>query len=209
MSAPAPNTPVHAAGPARGEPTAPARLDPALVRRGLVGLVVLLGVAGMTGWLLRDPVVEAGRWFVDALGPAGLFTAVTLVDASPVPMTNEPLVLLALGGGLGPWTIFAIVSGASVLAGFVGHVSGALVDRRLPIGDYVERKQPEAARWIRTRGAWGVAVAAVLPMPYALATWTAGAMGVPLRHVMLASLLRVPKTAFYVWLLTTGWRLGG
>ena len=78
----------------------------------------------------------------------------------------------------------------------------------LPIRQMAHRFNPEAAAWIEARGAWGVAVAALLPIPYALATWTAGAMKVSLRDVMLASLLRVPKTAFYVALLAAGWGAG-
>jgi len=199
-------------------PTTGAHLDAApvaaptvsrdLIRRAVVGIVVFLAIAGVLGWLLRAPMTEAGTWFVDAFGLAGLFAAVTLVDASPVPMTNEPLVVLALGGGMDVWGIFAIVSAASVFAGLVGHTSGRILCRVLPIRDMVHRFSPEAAAWIETRGAWGVAVAALLPIPYALATWTAGAMNVPLRDTMLASLLRVPKTAFYVALLAAGWAAG-
>ena len=60
-------------------------------------------------------------------------------------------------------------------------------------------------RW----GATGVAVAAVLPIPFSAATWTAGLTGVPFPKLVLASLFRVPKTWFYLWLLTAGWSVGG
>ena len=38
---------------------------------------------------------------------------------------------------------------------------------------------------------WAVAVAALLPFPFAVATWTAGAIGMPWRDLFLGSLVRI------------------
>ena len=55
----------------------------------------------------------------------------------------------------------------------------------------------------------GVAIAALLPIPFALATWTAGLTGVAFPKLLAASLLRIPKTWFYLWLILQGWAMGG
>ena len=47
-----------------------------------------------------------------------------------------------------------------------------------------------------------------LPLPFALGTWSAGAMGVRARHAMLASLVRIPKTALYVLFILLGVQVG-
>ena len=59
-----------------------------------------------------------------------------------------------------------------------------------------------------TRSAWAVGVAAFLPLPYSVSTWTAGALGVRYHWVAAASLLRYPKTALYLWLIASGWSIG-
>ena len=53
-------------------------------------------------------------------------------------------------------------------------------------------------------GGWGVAAIAVLPLPLAVGTWSAGSLKVSARQVSVALLLRVPKTVVYVLMLERG-----
>jgi len=184
-------------------------VDRRTLRRLLIGAALALALGAVCGVLLREPLVEWGGGFIDRFGLAGLFLGTLITDSSLLPLTNEPLVLLAISGGTSPWTAFAVTSTASVLAGPLGWALGRLVARRTPLGLWLHRRYPDVAALLARRGARFVAVAALLPFPFAVSTWLAGATDVPLAPLLLASLLRVPKTAFYVALLTGGWALGG
>lgn len=179
-----------------------------LVRKMAIGLLAMFVVAGLSGLLLREPLVQIGGWCVTRFGIAGLFVATWVTDTSPLPLTNEPLMFLALGGGMGRWTIFAVVSAASVLGGASGYFFGRTLHRFTRVHERMTRWSPDVVSWLEKNGAWGVAVAALTPIPYSLSTWTAGIIGTRFSLVMLAALLRIPKTAFYLLLLIAGWELG-
>jgi len=184
-------------------------VDRMLIRKGILGLIGILGVAGLTGALFKEPLQAVGAAFIGHFGLAGLFAGVILTDASPLPLTNEPLVFLARGAGVGVWTIFFVVSAASVTAGAAGYLSGRFFGGLFGLEAALDRRQPALAHFMRQYGAEGVAIAALLPIPFALSTWSAGILRVPLHKVMLAALVRVPKTGFYVLLIAGGLSLGG
>ena len=190
---------------ARVDKTGDARV---LMRQMAIGLLVMFVVAGLSGLLLREPLVQIGGWCVTRFGIIGLFVATWVTDTSPLPLTNEPLMFLALGGGMGRWTIFAVVSAASVTGGASGYFFGRTLHRFTRVHERMMRWSPDVVAWLEKNGAWGVAVAALTPIPYSLSTWTAGVIGTRFSLVMLAALLRIPKTAFYLLLLIAGWELG-
>lgn len=190
------------------EPT-PLEPDRALLGRAVVGAALILGAAGLAGWLLRAPIHAAGGWFVQELGLTGLALAVIVMDSCLLPLANEPLLLLAVAGGVSPWTTFGVAASASTFAGLVGYSFGAALRRGTRLAGRFQGRFPGAARFLTRYGAWGVALAAVTPLPFSVSTWSAGMMGVPVWKVAAASTLRVPKTGFYLWLMLQGWALGG
>ena len=188
--------------------TPPITVDRKLVFKALFGLAVLLGVAYLCGALFRDPIIAAGSAAMESFGLIGLFLGVIVTDASPLPLTNEPLVILAVSGGVSTWTVFFVVSAASVTAGIVGYTGGLLVGSGTPLGAWMKRRYPGFDAFMKRYGAIGVAICAFLPIPFALSTWSAGMTRIGLHKVALASFVRIPKTAFYVWLIVMGWAIG-
>ncbi len=179
-----------------------------LVKLALGALLVLLA-AGLSGVLLREPLIRWGEAFIGRFGLVGLFFGVIFADSSIVPLSNEPLVLLALSAGVSPWTAFAVTAAGSVASGPVGWCCGRLLGAHTSIVLRLARRYPQVAAMLTLYGSRFVAAAALLPFPFAVATWLSGASGVRFSHLLLASLLRIPKTAFYVGLLAGGWALGG
>lgn len=180
----------------------------ALLVKMVTGIVLLLAIAAALGFLLEEPITIAASAFVDRFGLWGIAGAVVVTDASPVPMTHEPVLLIGVSADIPPLTLWAVASSASVFAGLVGYCCGALLVSRSRLRAWLLEKHPGFERFMERHGVRGVAVAALLPIPFALATWSAGMTRVGLPGVMLASLLRVPKTGFYMWLIVAGWSLG-
>ena len=106
-------------------------------------------------------------------------------------------------------TLWAVAASASVLSGIVGYGLGFALVSRSRLRGWVDRKHPGFIRFMERHGHKGVAVAALLPIPFAVATWSAGMTRIGLGGVALASLLRIPKAGFYLWLIVTGWGFGG
>jgi membrane protein YqaA with SNARE-associated domain len=180
-------------------------IDALLIQKAALGLVAILALAGLCGFLLQGPIEAGAGWFVDRFGLPGIFLGVLFTDSSIIPMTHEPVLLLGISGKLPTWPLLATASSASVIAGFLGYSLGFFLVGRTRLRPFVERKWPQFAGFVKRYGAKGVAVAALLPIPFAVATWSAGMMGVPFGQVAAASLLRIPKTAFYFFLLLGTW----
>ena len=180
-----------------------------LVIRLVMGFVVLFALAALCGLFLMEPIERLGTAVVTQLGLTGLFVAVLLIDSFPTPMSYAPLMLLAIQGGLPVWVVFIASSVASMSGGLIGYSIGRLVGLPARLSGWLEAQHPEQFTLLKRHGAWGVAAVAALPLPFALGTWTAGAMRVPLSGVLLACLVRVPKTLFYIALILSGLTLGG
>ena len=96
----------------------------------------------------------------------------------------------------------------SHLCGPLGYFCGHLLGKVPNFKTKLQNRIPMAYNWIEKHGVKGVALAAILPIPYALSTWTAGLIGISFWGVLLASTLRWVKTALYVGLLASGWFIG-
>lgn len=175
--------------------------------RVLGGLALLIAVGAALGFVLRGPITWAGTGFMKVFGLWGLGGLTLAVDASPVPLTNEPLMVLALGAGVDNWAIFGVMSGGSALAGLLGWAGGRLIGQHTALGRWIIRRNPRIQLFMRHWGALGVFIAALTPLPFGLTAWTAGMTRVAWWKVALASLARVPKTGFYLWLIAQGWAL--
>lgn len=174
----------------------------------MIGLVVLFLVAGTLTYVFGDELRQLGGWATRHLGAGFVFTGVFLIDLSPVPLVNEPVLLLALSGGLDVRAVAAAAVAASLLAAWGGYACGYLLAKRglsqRALGAYYARGE----RFVKRYGFWGVVLAALTPFPFGLCTWTAGALRMPLRSFFVASLFRAPKAAFYLWIVWGAWKLG-
>lgn len=175
----------------------------ALLRRVAVGVVVLFALLIGLGVLLKDPVLGMSVAFVDRFGPGGVFMGVVFTDAAPLGLTHEPILLAGYAGGLSFGTVFAVGAGASVFAGVLGWLCGGLLGRVPTIRRWFKRYRVDA--FMTRYGVWAVAVAALTPFPFSIATWSAGIAGLGFGPLLLGCLFRVPKVLFYFGLIVFGW----
>lgn len=167
-----------------------------MVIKMVVALILLFGAAILLGWLAREPIEKVSAFVVNRFGIAGLFVSILCVDSLPG-LTNEPLLLVAISGGLGYWPILLSAGAGSTLAGVVGWVIGG----RLRRFESLNRMDIFFERY----GARTIALAALTPLPFAVTTWAAGASGVKFRTLLLGCWWRFPKTWFYLTVLYYGW----
>lgn len=183
--------------------TPPIRVGPILV-----GFLIIFILAAGAGVLFREPLFQAGAWVVEEYGVFGLLGAVLVVDSFPTPMSYVPFMALGLAGGLSGVEVFILSAAASYTAGCIGYGIGRFIGLPKRIDAWIQRRYPNVQDLLERYGGWGVAAVAVLPLPLAVGTWSAGSLRVNSRHAAIALLLRVPKTAIYVGVLSQGLRFG-
>jgi membrane protein YqaA with SNARE-associated domain len=152
------------------------------------------------------------RWLI-SLGGVGLF-AVSIVDSSVIPLplpgsTDLLLLLLSAHRGATAVTAVTLASSAfigSMLGGYltwgVGKKGGEkALERYVP-----KRILGHVTSWVEKRGAWSVAVAAILPPPIPLTPFTlaAGALGVPRNHFLVGfGVARLVRYGSLAWIGVT------
>lgn len=175
-----------------------------LLRFG-AALLGVIAVVGLLGAVLRGPITAASTGFVDHFGLPGVFVAVFIADVLPV-STHDPVLFAGHTGGL-PFAPLALTAacGSIGAAWFDFGIGWLLGTRWRCVHALVERYRIPA--FMRRYGPWAIAVAAILPVPFALVAWSAGMAGSPFRHLVAGSVLRASKIGITLTLIALGWGL--
>jgi membrane protein YqaA with SNARE-associated domain len=184
-------------------------VDGPLIRKTAIGLLILLLFSGACAWVLKDPFISMGEIFLERFGLLGLFVGTLISDTSPLPLSHEPLTFIGITAGLPTATLLLTISSASVLAGPIGWTFGRVFLSGTSFSAWLDDRYPEFMGMMRRGGLKAVALAALLPVPFSLATWTAGMLRLPLHKVAVISLLRIVKVGVYFQVLKLGWLAGG
>mmetsp|Transcript_123464 Transcript_123464/g.384282 ORF Transcript_123464/g.384282 Transcript_123464/m.384282 type:complete len:240 (-) Transcript_123464:61-780(-) len=169
----------------------------------IFSLSVFLTVTFLLEHFAEDTVTSWSETVIGWIGLPGLFAGVFLADGLPQPFTYVPLIFMAVKGSVPKPLVFGICGAASYSAGLVGYFVGAGIKAGNVqcLDDLLKRFAAQALLDIMARkGALGVAFVALMPIPLAIATWTAGYIGVDFRQFLLAPLCRLPKIAIFVLL---------
>ena len=171
----------------------------------LVLWIGIFALAALASFLARDQLSAVGSVFYARYGLVCLAVKVLLIDTYTPGFPFETIVFLALAAG-GNWLELALISGsASSLAGPLGYVQGALLDRYFTIHDRLANK-PWMTK-LKRFGAAFVAFGALTPFPYSAINWSAGALRLPFWHCFAASWVRLLRTLLFVYLMHVGWSL--
>ena len=174
----------------------------------IIGVVAIVAALAILLHAFKEPLEEAAAVFVDNLGGPGVSLGFFIPDGFTVPLPNDAFTTFAFIGGMPFWEC--------VLWGSIGSLAGATagfsVGRNLHHMAWFQRFMAKRGREVRLLveryGTTTLAVAALTPIPFSIACWAVGAGGMSYGRVMLVSLLRVPRVAFYLWVLTEGMSLG-
>lgn len=174
-----------------------------LLLRMVGGLLVLAALLGLVGLLLREPALAASRAFVDTLGPGGVALGFFLADGFNLPLPHDVFLALGLLGGLGWWS-----TGWSAFFGsLVGSVMGYGLARALAHTAWGRRRLPEdhpARALMRRHGLATLLVGCLLPLPFSLTVWAAGALRYPFLPFFGVVLLRVVRVFGYLAAIQLG-----
>lgn len=169
-----------------------------------MALLVLVVVVAGASLLLRAQVESASTWFVAEYGAAGVIVGSGLLDAAMLP--KEPVLLAGwLAGYPFPWLVGLGSTGALIAVTSMWAL-GRVFGRRPWVTERLDRLGITGL--MARRGVLVVGVAALVPAPYSLIAWAAGASGMPLHRFLLGAACRIPRTAMSVGVVAGGWGLG-
>jgi len=164
----------------------------------------------LTGFLILTIILEAyakdrvtafSKRLMDSIGLPGLFIAVLLCDGLPQPFTYVPLIFIAVKAQIPKIQVFGVCAVASYFAALGGYLAGFSLAQMSCYQSALQRlseSQPWLPDLMHRKGALGVAIAALLPMPLAVATWTAGSFHVNFLQFLLSAGFRMPKILIFV-----------
>jgi membrane protein YqaA with SNARE-associated domain len=201
--------------PARGDhrdgAIEPAPIEPLKVVLSLgVAVVAMTLTVAAIGYFFRGPLLALAALFVGAFGGPGVALGFFLPDAFTVPIPNDAFSALGLAGGLG----FVTVSAWATLGSLVGGSTGFLIGRRLARAAWyrrvMSRRGAQVQGLIDRYGGYGLALAALTPLPYSLACWAAGTSPLSYgRFIAISAPLRALRVIGVLWLVQVGlWAMG-
>lgn len=119
-----------------------------------------------------------------------VMAAVAFTESIASPFPPDPILIAASVFNPDMALIFAgVVTAASVLGALAGHWLGKRFGRPLIDKFIAAAKVNRVEELFRKYGAWAIVFAAVTPVPYKVFAVTAGAMDMPLRPFIIASVI--------------------
>lgn len=175
-----------------------------IMRKALIGIVLMVTVV-MGGILLfREEIEALSLGFVDIFGAFGVALGYYIPDAFTLPIPNDAVAFFGLAGGIPFWTVVAWGFVGSYLGGLTGFYIGRLLQKTRFFRAIMAKRGKEVEALMRKYGVWTLAAAALTPLPYSIACWACGAGNMTLKTFLLVSTLRLPKVAFYLYMIQLG-----
>ncbi len=183
--------------------------DPTLDYRGLairfvVGVLLMMVALASVAFIFREPLERLSHRFVTTFGGPGVTVGFFLPDAFTLPVPNDAFSFFALVGGMPFWQIVGWATLGSWAGGHVSFALGRGLGHTRRVASFLERRGAEVHGLVRRYGVWALILAAVTPIPYSIGCLAAGALHMPYRNFALVSLLRMPRIAFYLYLIELG-----
>ncbi|MCX4242484.1 YqaA family protein [Paraliomyxa miuraensis] len=175
-----------------------------LIVSSLLAVAGLVAVIAILGAWFREPLLLAGRWFVDELGGPGIAVGFLVPDAFTVPIPNDAFLALGRAGGMPTVPLVAWALLGSVSGGSIGWLIGRALRRTRGLDRFLTGRGAGLDRALRRRGPWVVAIAAITPLPYSVSAWAAGSTAMPYPTFFAVSLLRVVRIVGALYLIDLG-----
>jgi len=171
-------------------------------------VVLLLLVFAVLGAVLREPVEQAARVWVDTTGLAGMFAAIAILDSVPTPIPPDLFTGFAYLGGLSFWSIAGVASFASVTGGSAAWVVARRFSRTAWFQRFIHGRGARPYALVKRYGTVALVLGAISPLPFSLTCYAAGTLKMPYGRFFAVAMLRAPRILFYLALIRLGW-VGG
>lgn len=135
-----------------------------------------------------ESLIQYGQDFVINYGFLGLFFfSFTESFIQPIPV--DPVLVAAVAAGFNPHLALIIALAGSMLGASVGYLLGIKLGHPIAIRIFGKKPIDHAEVYLKKWGVFGVALAALTPFPFKIATWAAGIFEMPFAHFLISAIL--------------------
>jgi membrane protein YqaA with SNARE-associated domain len=164
----------------------------------IVHVACFFGIFILLGLFFQKDIEAFATDIITQIGLTGLIGLVVIIETFPTPIGAAVPMYIAVQGGYSPWMIGLLTSATSIASGHLGYWLGHTVGFPEKYERLIETKWPSLYATFRERGAVGIAIASMLPIPLCFLTWTSGAIRMNYLGFSMAMLTRCPKQMLYV-----------
>lgn len=185
-------------------PGSPFTLTPGTVLRLLAAAAVLVFLVFLVSATFREPLEAAATRLVERGGLVGLMALVVVCDPIPGP-GFQPGLVIGTSAGVPPILLFVATLAGSLLSSVLSWLGGRALRHNRGLLRLLELTGVGA---LLDRWRWrAVVVASLLPLPWVLVTFGAGARGMPFEHFLPAASARSLKILVSLVAIQIGWHL--
>ena len=176
----------------------------AVALRLFAGVATLMLLVGVLGYFFKEPLIDFSSTFVDTFGGPGILVAWFFADMLPLPIPHEAFTAFGYFGGMPFWTVVMWASIGSVTGATAGFSIGRHLSHTRWYERIMEKRGPGIRAFAKRYGLLALALGATTPLMYSVVCWACGAMNIEYKKFFLVTLLRIPRTALYLWLISKG-----
>ena len=169
-------------------------MKPESIRKLVISLLGLIALGAFCAWLFQKQLTLIGEWYIGNYGLWGIAIGTLITDTSPIPLTSEPIAVLALASQVPIWQLIIVMSIASHMGVFVGYTGGYFLGKQRWFQRIIEKRFPDWKDKGANYAVRMVAIGALLPVPYAITTWFAGSVQADFKRVFWVASFRWVKT---------------
>jgi len=185
------------------------RIDPGnLAMQLALALFVVFVIIVTLALFYREAVLVWSRRFVEVLGGPGIFLALLLADAFPIPLPHPAFLTFGLLGGLGFWTTAAWSSVGSICGAVIGFFVGRWIATTRLYAIIIDRLGAQGHDIVSRYGMLGLGLSTITPIPFGPCCWAVGALGKRFWVFLLVIQMRWLEMIGHLWLIEAGF-LGG
>lgn len=167
-------------------------------------MAIILLFAGLGYWV-RAPVEAFAKMWVDHTGLVGLFVATAVLDALPAPIPPDVFMGFTFLGGESLLRASMATGLGSVLGGNLAWMLGHFSTRTEWMRKFLAGRGRQSAYLVHRNARLAIVLGALTPLPFSVSCIAGGAVGMRWTQLMPLTLLRIPRMAFYLYIMQLGW----
>ncbi len=177
-----------------------------LILQSLLAIVVIIGLVILLAHLVKEPVTQFSKLFVDYLGVWGVGLGILVSDSLPAFMVPDAFLVFGVAGKLGDFEVILFSFIGSLIGGSNSYAIGRYLIPKFEYGkNLIKKHEGQLLPYLEKYGMWAVVIAATTPLPYSWMSILVGSFKMSYSKFLLCSLTRLPRFAVYYYAIKFGW----
>ena len=177
-----------------------------LILQSVLAIVVIIGLVIILAHLVKEPITQFSKLFVDYLGVWGVGLGILVSDSLPAFMVPDAFLVFAVAGKLGDFEVILFCFIGRLIGGSNSYAIGRYLIPKFEYGkNLIKKHEAQLLPYLDKYGMWAVVIAATTPLPYSWMSILVGSFKMSYSKFLLCSLTRLPRFAVYYYAIKFGW----